>query len=243
MLISWFKKTDHYLDFTYGFSFLIVTLFSMVFNSNYSVGMILVFILVAFWAIRISIFLFIRIRSNKKDKRLQKFLKSFKKFFILWNVQSFVIWLVLFPIYFIGYYKINNNLLYSLILLISFYFLVVELIADLQKFNHYKKTNGKTIITTGYWKYSRHINYFAEICFWTFICIFVLINNFNWLSLISLIGPLTIILILYRISGLPMIENYQNKVYKNDPIYQKYVQNTPCLIPFIGRKGPYKRLK
>ena len=242
MIISWIKKTDHYFDFTYGFSFLIITIFSMVFNANYSISMILVLILISFWSIRLSSFLFIRIKQVKNDQRLQAFLESFKKFFILWTIQSLIIWLILFPIYFIAYYNISNNLFYSLILLISLYFLIVETISDLQKFNH-KKTNQKGLITTGYWKYSRHINYFAEICFWTFICLFVLLNNFNLISLISLIGPLTIILILYRVSGLPMIENYQNKTYKNDPAYQKYVQNTPCLIPFIGKKGPYKRLK
>lgn len=238
MIISWIKKTNHYLDFTYGFSFLIVTVFNMILNSNYSINMILIVILISFWSIRISLFLFIRIKTLKEDQRLKPFLKHFKKFFSLWTIQSLVIWLILFPIYFISYYNISNNLLYSLILLISFYFLVVETISDFQKFNY-----GKKIITTGYWKYSRHINYFSEICFWIFICIYVLLNNFNLLSLLSLIGPLTIILILYRVSGLPIIENYQNKVYKNDPIYQKYVKNTPCLIPFIGKKGPYKRLK
>jgi steroid 5-alpha reductase family enzyme len=70
-----------------------------------------------------------------------------------------------------------------------------------------------------------------------------MLNNFNLFSLISLIGPMTIILIIYKVSGLPMIEKLQYEKHKDDILYKKYIKNTPCLIPFIGKKGLYKNLK
>jgi steroid 5-alpha reductase family enzyme len=52
-----------------------------------------------------------------------------------------------------------------------------------------------------------------------------------------LISPLFVILLLTRISGIPLLEARAAKRWGDDPSFQAYTQNTPALIPRPPRRS------
>ena len=109
--------------------------------------------------------------------------------------------------------------------------LVFEAVADVQK-QMAKKKNPKRFVDTGLYKIVRCPNYLGEMLFWTGILISgvtVCSNIGEWIVVI-----LGYILITYTMfSGARRLEVRQNKVYKDDPEYQKYHDTTPIMIPFV----------
>ena len=85
-------------------------------------------------------------------------------------------------------------------------------------------------ITTGLWAWSRHPNYFGEIALWCGIALIALPALSGW-QYLTLISPVFVVVLLTRISGVPMLERRADKKWGADPLYQRYKEATPVLIP------------
>lgn len=48
---------------------------------------------------------------------------------------------------------------------------------------------------------------------------------------VALISPAFITFLLLRVSGIPLLENKNNKQYKDNAEYAEYVRTTPLLVP------------
>ena len=53
----------------------------------------------------------------------------------------------------------------------------------------------------------------------------------------TLISPPFVFVLLTRISGIPMLQAKGKKRWGENPEYQAYLNATPVLVPFLGRKG------
>jgi steroid 5-alpha reductase family enzyme len=113
---------------------------------------------------------------------------------------------------------------------------VVEVVADQQKraFRADPANDGR-FITSGLWAWSRHPNYFGEITLWTGIAITALpiLSGWRWLMLIS---PVFVVVLLTRISGIPMLERRAEARWGGDPEFRAYTDTTPVLIPRRPRR-------
>ncbi len=82
---------------------------------------------------------------------------------------------------------------------------LIEVTADAQKslFKADPPNQGK-FIRSGLWAWSRHSNYFGEIVLWIGVALVALptLAGWRWLTLVS---PLFVILLLTRVSGIPML--------------------------------------
>jgi steroid 5-alpha reductase family enzyme len=64
--------------------------------------------------------------------------------------------------------------------------------------------NRGNILKTGLWRYTRHPNYFGEVVQWWGIW---LLAVSVWGGAFGIAGPLTITVLILKVSGVPMLEN------------------------------------
>ncbi|GAB4141020.1 MAG: hypothetical protein Fur0024_2800 [Patescibacteria group bacterium] len=112
---------------------------------------------------------------------------------------------------------------------IGFFF---EAVGDwqLSKFKKDKKNKGK-ILKIGVWRLTRHPNYFGEVVIWWGI--FLISINFNFLNFLSILSPITITILLLKISGIPMLE----KKYEGNVEFEKYKKETNAFFPWFPKNS------
>ena len=93
--------------------------------------------------------------------------------------------------------------------------------------------NKGRVCDTGLWHYSRHPNYFFEWLVWVAYLVFALASPLGWLGLI---GPVSILFLLLRVTGIPLTEE-QSLRSKGDA-YRRYQQTTSAFVPWFPRRLP-----
>ena len=237
---SFLAKTEKFYDITGTLAYLITLYLASVLTS-YSSGAsleprtLIIIGMVSFWALRLGIFLFIRVLKVGEDRRFREAKKSFSKYLVWWTMSALWVFLTTANALtlIVNNKKLVNQPIFYLGLLIWFIGILFEIIADEQKrrFRLNEKNRGK-YISSGLWSISRHPNYFGEIILWIGIAIISLptLSGFQYVTLIS---PLFIYLLLTRISGVNLLEESSDKKWGDLPEYEQYKKETPVLVPFI----------
>ena len=235
---SFYLKSEKYYDLFGGLTFvssiLLMLFFKFKIASDLNIREIILAICVLFWTIRLSFFLFQRVKRIGKDERFDNYKFSFSKFLLAWMTQGLWVFICLFPILIVFSSPVNDEIIYlafgGLIYLVG---MVIEIIADYQKTAHNKLNNKKRkFISSGLWSRSRHPNYFGEFLIWagiTIIC-FPVLSGFKYLALIT---PIFIFFLLNYISGVNLLEERAKEKWGNNPDYQKYLKITPKFFPKI----------
>lgn len=246
-------KNNSIVDIGWGFGFVLIAIYSLIFTHFYQLGggldvyKIISALLMMAWGLRLFIYLAIRNIGKPEDYRYVAMrkkwgnnnpaLKAFVRVFMSQAAFTFVIAL---PIYFammnpVGLNGAAPNLLSLIPLIVGAVVFVIGFIfqsvgdAQLKKFVETRKSRDE-VMDKGLWKYTRHPNYFGESMMWwgQFI---VVMFSFNFLGLISMISPLTITLLLIFVSGVPLLE----KRYDNNPNYQAYKKRTSMFFPWFPK--------
>ena len=237
---SFLAKTEKFYDITGTLAYLITLYLASVLTS-YSSGAsleprtLIIIGMVSFWALRLGIFLFIRVLKVGEDRRFREAKKSFSKYLVWWTMSALWVFLTTANALtlIINNKKLVNQPIFYLGLLIWFIGILFEIIADEQKrrFRLNEENRGK-YISSGLWSISRHPNYFGEIILWIGIAIISLptLSGFQYVTLIS---PLFIYLLLTRISGVNLLEESSDKKWGDLQEYEQYKRETPVLVPFI----------
>jgi steroid 5-alpha reductase family enzyme len=82
---------------------------------------------------------------------------------------------------------------------------------------------------SGLWAYTRHPNYFGEVLGWWGIWL-VALPSPN--GLVSVIGPLTITILILFVSGIPLLE----KRMASHPDFEGYKKRVPVFFPWFPRE-------
>jgi steroid 5-alpha reductase family enzyme len=231
-------KTDKFTDFTYGFTFILVSLILLFKNKTFYTYQILVSLMVILWGIRLATYLLVRILKIKKDSRFDDKRGNFLKFFQFWFFQAISIWVILFPSIFLLNNKSNRSINIVMVLGVGIWALglLIETISDWQKYTFRNNPKNKNKwIQSGLWKYSRHPNYFGEMLVWWGIFIFA-VPFMSGISFLNILSPIYITSILLFVSGVPLLEKVYDKKYGKDPKYKEYKKKTSLLIPFFPKK-------
>jgi len=230
-------KTDKLTDISYAITFVLIALYSL-FSNQMSTAAIIFAVMILLWALRLGIFLLIRVRRTGKDKRFNDKRDNFWKFGGFWLLQGISVWLIMIPsILFFSKVKINLDLVSYIGIIIWGCGLIIETVSDIQKFNFKKNLeNNDRWIESGLWKYSRHPNYFGEIMLWVGIYLYVLPTLTAWESLLGAIGPIYIATIILFVSGIPILEKSADARWGQQNEYQNYRKRTSLLIPLPNKK-------
>ena len=226
-------KTEHYFDLTGSITYLSVTAVALVLSDNLDARAVIVAAMVAVWALRLGSFLFRRVRRDGRDGRFDRIKTDPLRFFMTWTLQGLWVLLTLAAALAIITGTERRELGWVAIVGIVVWIagFAIEVIADQQK-SDFKKNpaNDGRFIKSGLWAWSRHPNYFGEITLWTGIAIMAVpvLSGWRWAMLIS---PIFVVLLLTRVSGIPMLEVRAEKRWGDEPEYQEYTSRTPVLIP------------
>lgn len=235
---AWLNRTEKFYDLTGGITYITVTLLAVLLTPNIDARSLLLAVIVIVWSVRLASFLFLRIRAAGEDRRFREIKESFGRFLLTWSLQGLWVTFSLAA----ALAAITSTLRLDLDLFAAIGFLVwltgfaIEVIADRQKsaFNAKPENKGR-FISTGLWSWSRHPNYFGEIVLWIGVAIIAFPVLRGW-QFATLISPIFIIILLTRISGIPLLERRASQKWGNEAEYQSYKARTSVLIPLPPKK-------
>ncbi|MDP3387228.1 MAG: DUF1295 domain-containing protein [Eubacteriales bacterium] len=233
-IIAQWLNNNSIVDIGWGLGFVLLS-WVMFLNNPYPDRLIIP-AMVSIWGLRLSYHIFIRNFGKPEDFRYVDMRKSWGEhqrinaFFKVFMLQGFLQFLVAMTIITYGS-QIQNLILVVIGILIFVFGLAFESIGDKQLKDFKANPNNKgKIIQSGLWQYTRHPNYFGEATLWWGI---FLVGIGTGAPFHSIIGPLTITVLVRFVSGVPLLENK----YKDRPDFMAYKKKTPVFIPFIGKRG------
>jgi len=237
---SYLAKTEKFYDITGTVAYITVlyiasTLTTYSFDHQLELRSQVAIALVMIWAVRLGIFLFIRVLKVGEDRRFREAKQSFSKYLLWWSMSA--LWVFLTTANALTLIINNTNVsddlyFYFGVSLWGFGFLF-EVLADEQKRKFRTNKNNKNrFISTGLWSISRHPNYFGEILLWVGMAIIAFPTLKGWQH-VTLISPIFIYFLLTRISGVNLLEQTADKKWSGDKDYEKYKKHVSVLIPFI----------
>jgi steroid 5-alpha reductase family enzyme len=91
--------------------------------------------------------------------------------------------------------------------------------------------NRSRVMRSGLWAYSRHPNYFGESLVWWGIFLMAASDPRN---LWTVVGPVTILFLLLKVSGVTLTEK---TIAERRPEYRDYVRSTNAFFPGRTRRG------
>jgi steroid 5-alpha reductase family enzyme len=231
---AWRNRTEKFYDLTGGLTYITVTMLALLLTPALDARSLLLAGLVIVWAVRLASFLYLRIRAAGEDRRFREIKQSFTRFLLAWTLQG--LWVAFSLAAALAAITATQRLeldpFAAVGLLVWLAGFALEVIADRQKsaFNARPENKGR-FIRSGLWSWSRHPNYFGEIVLWVGVVLIALPVLRGW-QYATLISPLFIILLLTRVSGVPLLEKRADEKWGGHPDYEAYKARTPVLVPW-----------
>lgn len=229
-------RTERFFDLTGGGTFLLVTLGILALSPAPDARSVVLAVMVAVWAVRLSGFLFARIHRAGSDDRFDDIKGEPLRFLRVWIVQGAWVSLTASAAW-IAMSSLQRRDLDALAfagIAVWVIGLVIEVVADVQKtaFKANPAHRG-LFISSGLWSRSRHPNYFGEIVLWigVFLVAAPVLSGWQWVGILS---PLVVVLLLTRVSGIPLLEAKADRTWGGQDAYEAYKKRTPVLIPRLS---------
>ncbi|WP_322048805.1 DUF1295 domain-containing protein [Paraburkholderia sp. J67] len=92
--------------------------------------------------------------------------------------------------------------------------------------------NRGQVCTSGWWRYSRHPNYFFESLHWCAYTLWSIGLPWGWLTLAP---PCAMAWLLLKVSGVPILEA---RLMQSRAGYREYMRTTSAFVPWPPRKAP-----
>ncbi len=224
------------IDMFFGVILMLIAAASFLLGNGADDRKLLLVTLVAIWGIRITVHLikrnwghgedvrYTKLRSWVKDDRAFIWL-SLKQVFLL---QGVVLWFASLPIQVGMAYPQPAQLGWLAWLGTAVWAVgvLMETVADIQLMR-FRADPGKrgTVLNTGLWRYSRHPNYFGELCVWWGLFLIACAHPSGWFTII---GPIVYSYLVINVTGQRTLEK---KLAKEKPGYKEYMETTSGLFP------------
>jgi steroid 5-alpha reductase family enzyme len=199
---------------------------------------LLLAVLATAWALRLGLFLLWRWRKHGHDRRYKKMIADAKRKHG-WGFATTSLLYVFLPQMILQIImalpvqisQINDGAralgpLAIAGIALAMFGILYEAIADAQLARFRADlANKDKVMDRGLWRYSRHPNYFGELCTWWGLYAIACETQYGaW----SLPGPLLLTFLLTRVSGAPTTEPH---LKKTRPDYEAYKARTSAFIP------------
>ena len=233
-----FKKYVWFISLGYGFSISIIGIMLLIlYRDNIDLALIISSAVLICYGLRLGGYLAFReIKSSSYNKKIKNEIKdgSNMNFFIkvaMWITCALLYIFMTSPIIYRFVNGDGGDTCLYIGLSIAAIGIIIESLSDYQK-SKAKKVNPNRFCDKGLFKIVRCPNYLGELIIWlgVFVSGFTTLNGIGqWI--IAVIGFLGIVYVMF--SGARRLELRQDRTYGEDKEYQKYVKNTPIMIPLI----------
>lgn len=237
-VVSLVLRNASIVDITWGFGFVVVAWVVRLQGDTATDRQWLLVALTTVWGLRLAGYLFWRNHGEPEDYRYRAMRKRWGDRFpvislvTVFALQGVLMWIVSLPVQ-LGQVPDEPGLgvlawIGVLIWLVGFVF---EAGGDVQlaRFKADPANAGK-VMDRGFWRYTRHPNYFGDACVWWGLA---LIAAESGLGAWGLVGAAVMNLLLLKVSGVAMLER---SLRKRKPDYQAYVERTSAFFPRPPRR-------
>ena len=234
--LSLLKKRNDVADVAWGLGFVLLAWTSFLLGPAQSPRGFIVGLLISVWGIRLAWHIHIRNRGKAEDYRYATWREEWGRWFYLrsylqvYILQGILLFLIVCPVLLINK-SIDTDFNYFDLLGVAVWLLgfIFESVGDAQLARFIKDPANKgNLIQTGLWRYTRHPNYFGEVTMWWGIWLVALSVPYG---LLGIIGPLTITVLILKVSGIPMLE----KKMALNPDFAAYKKRTSVFIPWFPK--------
>lgn len=239
-IASVFLKNASIVDPFWGLGFVVVSAFYFLQVDEISARSVIIMILVAIWGLRLSIYLFWRNWGKGEDFRYKEFRKNFGElrywwfsFFQVFLLQGFLLWLISAPLLGAMHFGAGGNInlfdwLAIIVWIVGFMF---EAGGDFQlaRFKANPINKGK-VLNKGFWKYTRHPNYFGDSAVWWGYGLFSIAAG----CYLAVLGSILMTALIIKISGVALLER---SLKDKKPEYIDYINKTSAFIPWFPKKS------
>lgn len=251
--IAFTFKFDKLTDFAGGTNFVLLAILTLAFSgARDNARNVVCSLFIMVWGARLSGFLLFRILKTGKDDRFDDKRDKFFSFLGFWVAQMIWVWTVSLPVTILNSPKVTQwgepkfgtgrDIVGVILYAIG---LTMESVSDIQKYNFRSKhQNDGAVCDVGFFKWTRHPNYFGEILLqFSIFMIAVSPAAYGYTKdggyralYASILGPFFLTILLLFVSGLTLQERpgakkrYERGI--NWPAYERYLQRTSILIPF-----------
>jgi steroid 5-alpha reductase family enzyme len=237
-LLSLLLRNASIVDIVWGLGFVVVAWVVRLQGDTETARQWLLVALVTIWGLRLAGYLFWRNHGQPEDYRYRAMRKRWGGRFPLvslvtvFTLQGVLMWIVSLPVQ-LGQVPDEPGLgalavLGTIVWLVGFAF---EAGGDYQlaRFKSDPANEGK-VMDRGFWRFTRHPNYFGDACAWWGIAI---VAAESGLGAWGIIGAVVMTVLLLRVSGVALLEK---SLKKRKPEYQAYIDRTSAFIPFPPKK-------
>lgn len=191
------------------------------------------------WSSRLGVFLLLRVLQWGHDRRYER-LRDRGMEGLFWVVQGLWVWAVSLPVTIANTLAtgVPFGLLDAIGGVVVVTAVVMEAVADMTKLRADRQA-GPPWMSTGVWSWSRHPNYFFEICVWVGV-VLAGWHSLGRLWLVAIVSPVFTALLLLFVSGVPVLEASADRRFGQRGDYLEYKKGTSVLIPVPP--GVYKGL-
>ncbi len=232
-------KNVSIVDIFWGFGFVAVNAFYVFMSGELTDRKILILILVTVWGLRLAIYLASRNIGKGEDFRYQEFRRNYGEGRYWWvsYFQTFLLQGVLMMIVSLPLLGVSAGNKPGDLNLIDYFGILVWLVGfsfeaggdyQLSRFKRDAGNRGK-VLDTGFWRYTRHPNYFGDSAVWWAFALFSIAAGGYW----QVIGSVVMTLLIIRVSGVALLEK---SLKDTKPQYREYVRKTSSFFPWFPKK-------
>lgn len=192
--------------------------------------------LIAVWAVRLSLHLWSRYRGHKEDQRYTALKQQWGRaaqfrMFRFYQMQGLGAFLFSMAVFLAVKNEAGWWVSDGIGVVVWLVAIVGEAMSDyqLQKFKRDPKNKGE-VCNIGWWRYSRHPNYFFEVLHWCSYVFIAYATPFWWLAILM---PMAMYHFLTNVTGIPLSER-QSLKSRGDK-YRQYQRTTNAFFPWFPK--------
>jgi len=227
------------VDIFWGFAFVLVNGFYFLSIDEWQPRNLLVFVLVTLWGLRLTFYLAWRNWGKGEDFRYREFRQKYGakrywwiSFFQTFLLQGVLVMLISLPLLAVQFKTQNSELNFFDFAGLASWLIgfVFETGGDFQlaRFKSNPGNKGK-VLNTGFWRYTRHPNYFGDAAVWWGFALFSVAAGGYW----QIIGSVIMTFLLLKVSGVALLEK---TLTETKPEYHEYIRKTNALLPWIPKQ-------